>query len=85
MILFLKSYFVSANSADPDEKHYSAFHLGLHCLSKYPFKGSGPQMVKSVHYNEPTYEIYVKCLKTSKKTFLSVPKKYVGYKGWNSE
>ena len=31
---------VSANSADPDEMpHYVAFHLGLHCLSKYPFSG----------------------------------------------
>ena len=29
-----------ANSADPDEMpHYAAFHLGLHRLSKYPFKG----------------------------------------------
>ena len=26
------------NSVDPDEMlHYVAFHLGLHCLSKYPF------------------------------------------------
>ena len=25
--------------ADPDEmQHYAAFHLGLHCLPKYPFK-----------------------------------------------
>ena len=29
------------NSADPDEmQHYAAFHLGLHCLLKYPFRGS---------------------------------------------
>ena len=28
------------NSEDPDEmQHYAAFHLGLHCLSKYPFRG----------------------------------------------
>ena len=28
---------VSANSAYPDEMpHYAAFHLGLHCLSKFP-------------------------------------------------
>ena len=26
-----------ANSADPDEMlRYAAFHLGLHCLQKYP-------------------------------------------------
>ena len=29
--------FVLANSTDPDEMpHYVAFHLGLHCLPKYP-------------------------------------------------
>ena len=28
------------NNADPDEmQHYAAFHLGLHCLPKYTFKG----------------------------------------------
>ena len=38
----LKSHFVSANSADPDEMaHYVAFHLGLQCLPKYPFRGFG--------------------------------------------
>ena len=31
---------ILANSADPDEmQHYAAFHLGLHCLPKYPFGG----------------------------------------------
>ena len=36
----LKIDFVLANSADPDEMpHYAAFHLGLHCLLKYPFRG----------------------------------------------
>ena len=31
--LFLKIYFVVANSADPDEMpHHAAFHLGLHCF-----------------------------------------------------
>ena len=35
----LKIEFVVANSADPDEMpHYVAFHLGLHCLSKYLFR-----------------------------------------------
>ena len=32
--------FVLANSADSDEMlHYVAFHLGLHCLPKYLFRG----------------------------------------------
>ena len=36
---FLKISFVIANSASPDEMpHNAAFHLGLHCLSKYPIK-----------------------------------------------
>ena len=28
---------ILANSADPDEN--AAFHQGLHCLPKYPFRG----------------------------------------------
>ena len=32
--------FVTANNADPDEMSQSvAFHLGLHYLQKYPFRG----------------------------------------------
>ena len=32
--------FLTLNSEDPDEMpHYATFHLGLHCLYKYPFKG----------------------------------------------
>ena len=32
--------FVLANSADPDEMPpYAAFHLGIHCLQKYLFRG----------------------------------------------
>ena len=28
-----------SNSADPDEmRHHAAFHLGLRCLPKYPFR-----------------------------------------------
>ena len=28
------------NSVDPDEmQHYAAFHLDLHCLQKYLFRG----------------------------------------------
>ena len=39
IILSLKINFVLANSVDPDEMlHYPAFHLGLHCLPKYPFR-----------------------------------------------
>ena len=39
----LKIVFVLANSVDLDEMpHYAAFHLGLHCLSKYAFRS---------HYN----------------------------------
>ena len=35
---------ILANSAEPDEmQHYAAFHLGLHCLSKYPFRVSSIQ------------------------------------------
>ena len=35
---YLKFGFILANIADPDEMlHHAAFHLGLHCLSKYPF------------------------------------------------
>ena len=39
--LYLKLVLILANSADPDEmQHYAAFHLGLRCLPKYPFRGS---------------------------------------------
>ena len=31
---------ILANSEDPDEmQHCAAFHLCLHCLPKYPFRG----------------------------------------------
>ena len=30
---------VWANSAEPDEMPHAIFHLGLHCLQKYPFRG----------------------------------------------
>ena len=33
-------FFTFINSVDPDEMpHYAAFHLGLHCLKKYSFRG----------------------------------------------
>ena len=36
----LKIFFTFRNSVDPDEmKQYAAFHLGLHCLPKFPFRG----------------------------------------------
>ena len=36
----LKIIFTFTNSVDPDEmQHYAAFHLGLHCLQKYSFRG----------------------------------------------
>ena len=40
VFLSLKVIVISTNSADPDEiQHYAAFHLGLHCLLKYPSRG----------------------------------------------
>ena len=40
VFLSLKIDFVLVISADSDEMpHYVTFHLGLHCLSKYPFRG----------------------------------------------
>ena len=36
----LKIDFALASSTDPDEMPpNAAFHLGLHCLQKYPFRG----------------------------------------------
>ena len=44
--LSLKIVLILANSADPNEmQHYAAFHLGLHCLPKYKFRGSRKQRV----------------------------------------
>ena len=40
VFLSLNMDFFFSNSADPDEMlHYTPFHLGLRCLSKYPFRG----------------------------------------------
>ena len=40
VFLSLMVALILANSADSDElQHYAAFHLGLHCLPKYPFRG----------------------------------------------
>ena len=38
VFLSLKVVIIPANSENPGEmQHYAAFHLGLHCLQKYPF------------------------------------------------
>ena len=40
LYLSLEVVLILAKSADPDEmQHYAAFHLGLHCLPKHPFRG----------------------------------------------
>ena len=40
VIFCLKIIFTLTNSAEPDEMpHDAAFHLCLHCLQKYPFRG----------------------------------------------
>ena len=45
--------FVLANSVDADEmSHDATFHLGLHCLPKYPFRGFCIQRIKG-HNNYP--------------------------------
>ena len=36
--------------------HYAAFHLGLHCLSKYPFRGF--QNTKGGRYISNIYFLY---------------------------
>ena len=40
VFLSLKVVLIIANSVDSDEmQHNAAFHLGLHCLPKYPLRG----------------------------------------------
>ena len=56
-VIISKRYYISmkiggvlANIADPGEMmYYAAFHLGLHCLTKYPLWVSGLQRVNSVN------------------------------------
>ena len=44
----LKFFFTFTNSVDPDEmQHYAAFHLGIHCLQKYLFRGFLDQRSRS--------------------------------------
>ena len=39
-LCLLPTLLTLANSVDPNEmQHYAAFHLGLHCLPKYSFRG----------------------------------------------
>ena len=39
-IILSENLFTFTNSVDPDEmQHYAAFHLGLHCLKNYSFRG----------------------------------------------
>ena len=39
-VVFFSEDLLFTNSVDPDEmQHYAAFHLGLHCLQKYSFRG----------------------------------------------
>ena len=48
--LSLKVVLILADSAGPDEmQHYAAFHLGLHCLPKYPFRGFQYTKVKFLY------------------------------------
>ena len=47
---------IMANNEDPDEmQHYAAFHLSLHCFSRYPFRVSRIQ--KGKYAFEPRHEI----------------------------
>ena len=40
-VMSLNIVFTLTNSVDTDEMpHNAAFHQGLHCLSKYPFRGT---------------------------------------------
>ena len=40
VFLSLKVVLILANSTDPDQiQHDAAFHLGLNCFPKYPFRG----------------------------------------------
>ena len=40
VFLSINVVLILANSYNPDEMpHYAAFHLGLHCLPKYLFRG----------------------------------------------
>ena len=43
---FCEDRLCHSNRVDPDKMaHNAAFHLGLHCLQKYSFRGSGLQLL----------------------------------------
>ena len=69
---------IFANSADPDEMHhYAEFHLGLHCLKKYPL--SGFQYTEGSIYNAQLFicryssTLYNTCLWLEVKYSIHVP------------
>ena len=46
-LLSVDLFYIFTNSEDPDEmQHYSAFHLGLHCLQNYSLRGFPNKCVK---------------------------------------
>ena len=51
MVIFCLKIFFILNSVDLDEmQHCAEFHLGLHCLQKYPFSGfSNTKGLRSLH------------------------------------
>ena len=60
----LKIFFTFTNSVDPDEmQHYAAFHLSLHCLQKYSFRGflytKGKAHTENIMFN--LYELLISC------------------------
>ena len=49
VFLSLTVVLILANSAEPDEmQHDAAFHLGLHCLQKYLFRGFQYERVNGI-------------------------------------
>ena len=55
---FSEYLFIFANSVDPDEmQHTAAFHLGLHCLPKYPWVSRC--FTRGVTYRQINVDIYM--------------------------
>ena len=55
----LKILFTFLNSVDPDEmQHIAAFHLNLHCLQKYSFRGF-PEYKRLTVFKLIDYSIHV--------------------------
>ena len=61
VFLSLNVVLILAISVDPDEmQHYAAFHLGLHCLPKYPSRGiqyTKGELEKQIDRKEETYMV----------------------------